>query len=61
MVQAIYGILLIGGLIVMAIVQSKGNRQTKEQYQMMAEKCYVEGNRVLGDIYNSAAARMKPL
>jgi len=61
MAQAIYGILLFGGLIVMTIVQTRDNRNRKRQYQLLAEKCYMEGNRVAGDMYSAAAARMRTL
>ena len=61
MAQTIYGILLIGGIVIMAITQARQDRSRKHQYELMAEKCYIEGNTVLGDIYSSAAARMKTL
>ncbi len=61
MVQAIYGTLLFGGIIVMAIVQTHQDRSRKRYYQMMAEKSYMEGNRTAGDMYSATAARIKTL
>ena len=61
MAQVIYGILLFGGIITMAIVQTHEDRSRKRYYQMMAEKCYMEGKKAAGDAYSSAAARMKTL